>query len=941
MKKVSLLLLLTIVLSSSFAAQNEGKGTLSGKVYEVNNSSKEPVPFANVVVLETYAGTTTDFDGAFNLSLKPGKYHVVFSFIGYKPDTQIVVVEAGNQKSLSVTLEKDAIDIEAFTVEAKKDMQSENMLLLERKEISGIQQQIGAQELTKTGSSDVAAGLTKVAGLSVVGSKHVYVRGMGDRYNSAYLNGMPIASPDPDKKVIPLDIFPTSVVSNIAVNKSYSPKLYGDFSGAAIDIKTKDYPEEPTFQVQLSSGFNTSSFLSSFKTYSGGKYDYLGFDDGTRDIPSQVAAEENYNSSYNKEQDGGTGFANNLNPITTRAPLNSGVQILGGNFINTFNKEDLNTGIGFLALVSHSNSNSIQEGAYRIINLQSRRQVDYDFIRYNVSTSSSALANLLIKPHKNHKISYNFLYSNVSSDDFRETDGTHFDYQKNIFSRRYTFVQNNLMANQIAGEHKFLKNRIKLSWGLSSNIAKSKEPDRRQLVYLYDENGYVFNAVDRLENHRFFSSLHETEITKDVHVKGVIIQNEESAGWAVTVGAQQKNKQREFDFSQFTYDLSLIDNKYPTVNVENPDEQLSNENHASGLFKVQEVSNPASKNNALLMINALYIDNEFNPYKWLNINAGARLEQGYQEIKFRDQQQPIFIVKEKLESVDILPVLTSKITLKEDNFLKFSGSKTISRPGFKEVAPFEYVEFFAGLKSRGNPALVNGTNYNADLSYEFFPRIGELIAVTAFGKYLQNPIERTMLATASGQLQSFQNANEAYVAGVELEVRKKLDSLFKNTPILRDLSIGMNASYIYSQVNLSGDSTTVTNVVTNTERALQGASPYLINFDLNYEKFVGKTTKMNMSLAYNVYGARIYSVGIFGLGDVYELPVNTLNAVLSLEFNNTWTVSLKARHILTPTTHLQQETPQGFDAINSYKRGTDVGISVAYNIPFNKKADIK
>jgi hypothetical protein len=276
MKKVSLLLLLTIVLSSSFAAQNEGKGTLIGKVYEVNNSSKEPVPFANVVVLETYTGTTTDFDGTFNLSLKPGKYHVVFSFIGYKPDTQIVVVEAGNQKSLSVTLEKDAIDIEAFTVEAKKDMQSENMLLLERKEISGIQQQIGAQELTKTGSSDVAAGLTKVAGLSVVGSKHVYVRGMGDRYNSAYLNGMPIASPDPDKKVIPLDIFPTSVVSNIAVNKSYSPKLYGDFSGAAIDIKTKDYPDEPTFQVQLSSGFNTSSFLNPFKSYSGGKYDYLG-----------------------------------------------------------------------------------------------------------------------------------------------------------------------------------------------------------------------------------------------------------------------------------------------------------------------------------------------------------------------------------------------------------------------------------------------------------------------------------------------------------------------------------------------------------------------------------------------------------------------------------------------------------------------------------------
>lgn len=913
------------------------KGVISGKIVEKKGDKVEAVPFANVIIAGTNNGASSDFDGLFKIVVDPGTYNVVVSSMGYHTDTVKVTVVADQETDITIPIQSTAIVVTGIDVVAQANDESDDVQLMERMDAVGIEQTMGAEELSATGSSDVASGLTKVAGLSVVGSKHIFVRGMGDRYNSAYLNGMPIASPDPDKRVIPLDIFPSNVVSSLSVKKAFTSDLYGDFSGGAIDIRTKDYPDEPTLNISIGGGYNTQSTFKDFKTYNGGKKDFWGVDDGSRDIPLDILADDNYSSLQALEAGRNISFKQNLSPIRKTALPNNSVNIYAGNFFK-MEKLSPNTGIGVLFVASHGTDHSFQEGKYRIINTQGDVQLDYDFQKWSFNTNSSVLGNVLFQINDRHSITYNTLWVNLSSDNTLETDGSHFDYEKDIYSRRYTYLQSSLFVHQISGKHNFMKDdKLQINWAMAMNTAASKEPDRRQLVWLYDEEGmYTVNAIDRLDNHRFFSELDEEETTRKAEVVYHLKQKLDEDDNVVPVisikaGYQDRDKTRTFDYRQFVFDMTDVDEFYTEgVDPQDPDSYINNQTHVDGVFNVVEVPNPASANLAGLMVKAGYLSADINIGEKISIHPGVRVEQGQQYIRFRDQQQPIFLQIENLEATNVLPSLIARYSLNETNIIRFSASQTVSRPGFKEVAPFEYTEFFAGVKSRGNPELINGMNYNVDLRYEIYPRRGELIAVSAFGKYLENPIERTMLSTASGQLQSFQNAESAYVAGLELEARKNLDSLFAGTRILRDLSVGVNMSYIYSEVNLDTAGNSVSTVQTNSSRALQGASPYLVNVDVRYEKWMTEDVKTSVSLAYNLYGKRISNVGIYGLGDMYEMPVNTLNLILSAEVKDKWQFGLSAKNILNPEIRTTQSTSEGTETLNSYRRGATIGFSVTY-----------
>ncbi len=924
------------------------KGTVKGTVYEMMDGKKVPVPFANVIELGTTNGVATDINGNYNFDLTTGNKKVIFSAIGYHVDTISVQIKAGETVALNNEVKTKAIVLDGgVEIVAKQDKEKDEMQLTERKEAEGIQTNISKEAMTKAGASDVATGITKVAGLSVVGSKYVFVRGMGDRYNAAYLNGMPIASPDPDNKVIPMNIFPTSVVRSLSVNKAFTPNLYGDFAGGAINIQTKDYPDEPTLMVNLGTGMNTQSTFKDFRTYNGGKSDYWGIDDGTRDMPNDIAAADDYNSS--DAEGANSKFAQNMNAVTKKAPVNTSFSIYGGNYYQLGNnKEESQMGIGVLGLVSHNASSYYQNGKIRTLNLQNVAQLDYDFETYGFATRSSALANILFDLNDRHSITYNMLYVNLSSDETRDTWGSHFDYNRNLFSRRYTYRENNLMVHQLLGKHSLLSNnRLTVNWGAVRSIANSKEPDRRQLVYLYNEDAatdYSFNHVDRLDNHRFFSALEEYEWAFKAEATYALKfkeEDEETARpqsiWNVTLGYNMRLKERLFDYRQFVYVLNGFNNvnlyQGGPIDINNPDGALNDENLAAGVYEIDEALNPASSYWADQDITAYYLGTDAYITPKLHVTVGARYEDGYQPIVFKDQTQPRFTIKQIVLSQDVLPSLSMKYEVKENNFIRLSGSKTISRPGFKEIAPFEYTEVFAGMKSRGNPFLINGSNYNTDIRYEVYPNAGELLSVTGFYKYLQNPIERTMLATASGQLQSFQNANEATVMGVELEAIKNLSFLASNdSSYLKNFSVGINASFLNSQVNLL-DTGAVSNIVTNTERPLQGASPYLVNFDLSYEKYdLEHDVKYTATVSYNVFGKRLSNVGIQGLGDVYELPVNTVNLVVGARFKRRFNVQVSATNLLNPLVLLEQEANPENIEVNSYKRGTSVGISLSYNL---------
>ncbi|MCI5055384.1 MAG: carboxypeptidase-like regulatory domain-containing protein, partial [Flavobacteriales bacterium] len=380
---------------------------ITGKITELVNGQPTPVAFANVFIAGETIGTTTDFDGNYTLSVKPGNYKLVVSFVGYLADT--LAVNVGNQDvKLDVGLKQNSQTLKEFQVEAKVNRESETVLLMERMNAQGIEQNIGAKELSKTGSSNVASGLKKVAGISVVGSSDIFVRGMGDRYNLAYLNGMPTPSSNPNKKVMPLNIFPSSIVSSLNVKKAFTPDLYGDFSGGIIDIRTKDFPDGPTLDVTMGTGFNTQTTFKDFVTYQGGKTDYFGMDDGTRAVPIDLTELEYYNSS--SELGEGTGFKNNFNPTMTTAPLNTKYQITGGNYWKL--KKLKKSGVGVMLSAFHSVNSQNLPGTYRVINAQNDFQLDYEYTDYRINTNSSGLANVQFRLLEDHRISANMVMVN-------------------------------------------------------------------------------------------------------------------------------------------------------------------------------------------------------------------------------------------------------------------------------------------------------------------------------------------------------------------------------------------------------------------------------------------------------------------------------------------------------------------------------------------------
>lgn len=911
------------------------KASITGKVTEKTSSGEEAIPFATVSIAGTTLGSTTDFDGIYNIEVDAGTHNIVFSFVGYEPDTLSISVSAGQNLTMNHTMSQGDIQIETVTVKEKANRESQAMNLIDRKNATALTQNIGAKELSKKGVSNVVEGLNKVAGISVVGNKYFLVRGMGDRYNNVLLNGMPIASPDPDKKVIPLDIFPTDIVENLSIFKSYSPQYYGDVSGGTVAIKTKEYPSSKTLKVGIGTGFNSVTTGNDFISSPRVDNDFLGW--GSEGRQYDAAIDEI--ASFDSRRDG-LAFTNSSNAVRKKAPLSNSFDLLFGNFYSTGE----NSGLGILLSAAYDNDYSIREGMYRLVNRQGAIRIDYDYINYSFSTNTSALASMTYKFSDRHKITLNGILVNSSSDNTRDAFGEHFDYSAPLFSRRFTYNQNTLWTGQIGGTHDFLKdNRLKLNWAQTYNVAKAEEPDRRQFVFLDTEtSGRLFNDIDVNENHRFFSFLEETEMASKLEAVYDVIryEGEDKAKLQVTLGGNLKSKERDFDYRQFNYNLKNFDQG--NLNVDEVDTYISEANHSDGTFYIDERDDPASANFSQLDVWAAYFlgDYDLIPNR-LKLLAGVRYESAEQSIEFKNQQQPSITEKPTLDEAYLLPSLSFKLTPSEKQVWWLTASQTISRPGFKELAPFEYVEFFAGERTIGNPLLQNGINYNFDIRYELYPTRAELISVSAFGKYLQDPIERLNIAASSGRLQSFTNIESATLAGIELELNKKLNFLssedFTNT-----WTAGLNATYLYSQISINEANKLllpqgeVSVVVTNPDRALQGASPYLINFDLNYQKR-SENWNTNASLVYNVFGKRIHSVGVKapnadgGLGDVYELPVHRLDLIIKNEINNHFGLDLSVKNLLNPSTRLEQDTDAGIIELDNYKRGISAGLKLSYS----------
>lgn len=972
----------------AIAGANNAKsqtGTISGTLFKSELGEKVPLAMAKVIELEQKKFVKTDFDGKFIMpDLSPGEHNLVIKYVGITDTIKVLVTEGANEPfemDLSMSNELGIVIIDGKVqpgggseIKAAKDTKEDDKVVAVQT----------ATQMEQKGEDDVQGGVKKITGLSTVGSV-LYVRGLGDRYNVAYLNGLPLPSPDPDFRVVPLDLFPTDIVSSVQVSKVMSSELYGDFAGGAFNITTKSFYTDPTLKISISSGGNTQTLGRKFKTYNGGKLDFFGFDDGTRNIPTGVFDNSKDLTSfpgvntifpdklYVTNPDIGSSFQNNFGVIDQTARPNTSFSISGGAFKPFKNAQDRSKGFGWLALLKNDNSLKYQEGNIKIINAQSEERLNYDVYQYNYETSTTGLLNLYLRTSPNHNISFNSLFVNKSNDETRETWGYHFDYDPyNVYSRRMTYKQNFLNVNQIIGTHKFKTHKedvnfakLTVDWRAAVNFTGSKEPDRRQLVALYtgdqaETDSYdLWNSLDVNENHRFFSVLREREISAKAHIAYVIKSKEEvndrkqtKVTDLITIrgGVDYKNKVREFDYKQYNYNIKALADSIQPVDIYNTNEYLSNENHKAGLFYIDELSNFGSSYVAEQSVLGIYADAKFR-FNKLEVIPGFRFENGYQSVFNRDQVTPSqfnnTIVPTNITE-GMLPSIILKYSATDKDIFRFVASKTLTRPKFNEIAPFQYIQFFAGTKAQGNDSLRNGTNYNADFRYERYARPGEMITIGAFYKYLKDPIEQTMRGTASGQLASFSNAKQGQVAGLEVEYVRSLDFLVKeakrDSSILKNFGLGFNASYMWTQVTI--DTLDGGNISTNYQRPLEGASPFLVNCDLRYnqtfENEAGDKKSFLVALSYNVFGKRLVAVGGNGIGDQYATPVSTLNLVSRITFNDKFSIGIKGKNLLNPYINVVQEDRVNVGQsvnVSSFRRGMDLSLSLSYTfIKDNKQS---
>ncbi|QZE14571.1 TonB-dependent receptor [Halosquirtibacter laminarini] len=906
MKRKLMMIAFLVLMQISQSIADTKKGIVKGVVYEIVNQQKVGLAFVNIYIEGTSIGAVSDVNGNFNLPLAPGTYDLVFSSIGYKVVRQPIDVDNNGVVVIDKTLEVNGDELAEVKVVARVDRESEQMLLVDQKKSSVAQQSVGSKELARKAVSNVMDGVSKVTGVSKVSAGNITVRGLGDRYNATTLNGLPIASPNPDTKMVPLDLFPTSIVKNIGVQKVFQSSEYADFSGGNIDINTKDFIAKPFLNLSLSVGGNTNVTMSNIYLGDTGGGRWSGFGMKNRELPSEVKANSSRYPTYNYDP-----FNTSFDVDSYKAMPSLSLGISGGKTWEFRNEKKL----GVLFSLKYGNDFSAQSG--RSVNLDNSGNPysDFNYDQYIYRTNLSGLGSINYAFNNNNKIFYNVLMIHRTQDQLRQDVG--YDSENNdVLSNTSLFRVHQLLNQQLMGNHQ-LSDQFSIDWKSSYSIAKSSEPDRKNNVYQVQEDGtYTLFSLNQQETMRYFGDMDEHDISGSVEMSYQLKNDEDEKSGELKFGVDAVNKSRDFTSYKYYYNLKEVDevpvDPYQSSSI------INDEAFANGDIYLQNGTLPRDAYDAGMFVGASYLNFMYQLTEDFLFDIGVRAESSRQYVNyFTDAGIP---EKSEIKGVDLFPSLNLKYSPKENINWRLGLSRTVTRPDFIEMAPFQYRESYGGTTVRGNENIQNGYNYNLDMKWEYFPNRGELISWTVYGKYLNTPIERTQFYSA-GVGETFQNADKAIAAGAEFEIKKKVS----------DFTIGVNASYIYTQVYLPEGGT-----YTQDNRALQGASPYLINADLSYPIHFNEKNVLRLNAIYSVQGKRIHSVGVNGAGDIYQMPVNTLDFLAQLKLSKQFSMEFMAKNILNPNIEYQQDLLNsenkkvGYETTNSYPLGINFSLGLKF-----------
>lgn len=989
-----------VILSTAAFAQ---KGTIRGTVIE--DATGEPLFSVTVLIAGTTTGTITDFDGKFSLHVEPGTYDVQISFVSFRTITiSDVQVKSGDAVVIEPIRMQEAVEeLEAVVVTADVVKSTEAGLLTVKKKSPNMMDGISSANFQKIGDSNAAGAVKRVTGVSVEGGKYVYVRGLGDRYTKTTLNNTDIPGLDPDRNSLQIDIFPTSLLNNMIILKTATADLPADFTGGLVNIETKDFPDEKIMNVSVGMSYNPSMhFKSNALTYKGSSTDWLGFDSDLRELPSAVdeqdlpeplidSDQELYKTSKLYSQTLAASRANNF--------MNYSVGLSLGNQYNLSNGNS----VGYIFSGTYKRDNDFYQDVFFGNYQKTNAPDDYSLGIATTRSGAYATENVLLGglagiAYKTNRSKFGLsvlrlqngekLASSLDAISDDQTDS----FEPRLTSNYVAYVntleysQRDLTNVLLHGEHHLGDNTWTVEWKLSPTFSNMTDPDIRRSAFSIKGSEYKINPGEAGSPTRSWRFLDEQNYVGkiDVTKEGQLFGKDAK----LKFGSSYVYKERDYSIQTFlinsisggttwSADASLNDIVADENLLGNPDGDGGNEVYYQRYGSSYPNSNAYQSDNSNL---AAYVSGDIAVTEKLKAILGVRMEMFQQHHSGMNQTAASYIYtgykyqgrtieqskqnilngqvsgasllddEKVLSATDFFPSVNTIYSLTEEQNLRFSYSKTIARPSFKELSyaqildPVSNRTFNGGLfpyyKEGSSTELIWDGNLhetrinNFDIRWELFMKRGELISLSAFYKTFDAPIELVRVTTSqSGNEFQPRNVGAGQVMGAEFEFRKALDFI---SPTLNDLSIYGNVTLANSQVKMNEANyesrKTYEKDGENMKRtrAMAGQAPYVVNFGMQYNN---PAQALDAGLFYNVKGKTLTVVGEGFFPDIYSQLFHSLNFNMNKSFGeeNRATVNLSIKNILNDKNEQFFHAYKGQDQLFEQKTpGMEIGLGLKY-----------
>ena len=908
-------------------AAREQKVRIVGVVRDETNAIA--LPGVPVEVVDLKEVVYTDVDGRYVLDVPPGAHTLKIALEGYQERTLTVETSGRTMTadvglrmakfSETVTVTAQAVDLQTSSAEAQ---------LVERRQASVITDNIGAQEMKNNGDSDAAAAMSRVTGLSLVDNQYVFVRGLGERYSNTTLSGSVLPTTEPDKKVVPLDLFPSGLIDSVQVSKSYSPDRSAEFAGGLVQIVPMKQPNQPVLDFSYGLDFYSNATGKSIPKSPLGTRDAWGYDNGARALPSIFpdgkivrqgifTPDVGFNASQVTEF--GRALENRWVPVNSDGkPGQNWSATLGNRYGGK---------LGVVASISHSYKEQFldeERGFYRISGAGTLENTSPYHIQTGTQKAQLGIvANLSYQFSPNQRLNLENFYTHSGRDEGRFFQGLNLDNAREYKNYRLQFIEEGLMANAVGGEHFFQNaSNSRIDWRVNYARATRDEPDLRETLYERlasavgtPETTTPFTYADESQSgFRMFNDLQDD--TTDVNVNWAVFNTAAGRPTQYKFGVSYIDRSREFRSRRFHF-IPITTQKADAGNLQFdnrlPPEEIFISSNIGTAMRFNEETRPTDAYDGKQTTASGYgmIDIAFAART--RLVAGARLENFDQTVTTLDpfglfQTQ----VQAQNKNTDVFPAINFVQGVSENSNIRLSYSTTVNRPEFRELAEFEFTDVVGNRAVKGNSALQRALIQNVDARWEMFTGGRSVLAASAFYKHFDSPIERVVIAAAN-PIATFQNADTARNFGLELEAGHQFGTHF---------FFNANYTFVDSKITLAPEQL---GVQTSSERPLAGQSKNLLNLAAEY--FVaGFSTR----LLFNYFGDRIADVGANEAPDIIEQGRGRLDLVFSHRVRGL-NIRLNVEN-LTDSEYLFTQTLTTEETQRLYKLGRTVSLSFGYNV---------